>query len=151
MSTALDEGILDSEQRLAAVDRAGLLRSLATAGAQVRESMALAGEVDLPAALAGLRPRAVLVAADPSSAARLTRARGPAAVLRSTGTKDTRPPGCKASRSGPGERAPATTWTPSATRAAVMARPMPLLAPVTMAIFPLSWRSMAARLPVAVR
>lgn len=65
MSTALDESVLGSERRLAAADRTDLLRALATAGAQIRESMALAAEADVPAALAGLRPRAVLVAADP--------------------------------------------------------------------------------------
>jgi hypothetical protein len=63
----LDESVLDSESRLAEYDRAGLLRSVATAGAQVRESLALTAEADLTAALAGLRPRAVLVAADPDA------------------------------------------------------------------------------------
>ena len=67
MSAALDESILDDEDRLADADRGGLLRSLATAGAQVRESLALAAEADLPAALAGVRPRAVLVAVDPAA------------------------------------------------------------------------------------
>lgn len=67
MSLTLDEGLLDSERRLAAVDRAGLLRSLATGGAQVRESLTLSAETDLAAALAGLRPRAALVAADPAA------------------------------------------------------------------------------------
>jgi hypothetical protein len=67
MSSALDESVLEDERRLAEADRSGLLRSVATAGAQVRESMALAAEADLPAALAGIRPRAVLVAADPGA------------------------------------------------------------------------------------
>lgn len=63
----LDESLLDSGARLADADRAGLLRAVATAGAQVRESMALAAEADLAGALAGLRPRAVLVAVDPAA------------------------------------------------------------------------------------
>lgn len=61
----LDESVLESAERLAEVDRGGLLRSLATSGAQIREALALSAEADVPAALAGLRPRAVLVAADP--------------------------------------------------------------------------------------
>jgi hypothetical protein len=67
MSTALDESILDDERRLVEADRTGLLRSVATAGAQVRESMVLATEADVPVALAGTRPRAVLVAVDPGA------------------------------------------------------------------------------------
>jgi glucose/mannose-6-phosphate isomerase len=67
MSTALDESVLDSESRLAEADRPGLLRSVAAAGAQVRESMALSAEADVPAVLAGNRPRAVLLAADPGA------------------------------------------------------------------------------------
>src|SRR5689334_6451810 len=39
-------------------------------------------------------------------------------------------------------RAPATTWAPSPARARVMASPMPLLAPVTTAAFPVRCRSM---------
>jgi glucose/mannose-6-phosphate isomerase len=65
VSTALDESLLGSEQRLAAADRTDLLRATATAGAQVRQSLALSEEAGVPAALAGLRPRAVLLAADP--------------------------------------------------------------------------------------
>ncbi|CAA9283358.1 MAG: hypothetical protein AVDCRST_MAG41-3770 [uncultured Corynebacteriales bacterium] len=68
MSSTLDEALLDSEQRLVAADRTDLLRSLATAGPQIRESMALSAESDVPGSLAGLRPRAVLVAADPVTA-----------------------------------------------------------------------------------
>lgn len=67
MSAALDEEILGSEGRLAEADRAGLLRSLAGGGAQVRESLALSTEAGVTAALAGLRPRAVIVAADPDA------------------------------------------------------------------------------------
>jgi glucose/mannose-6-phosphate isomerase len=62
----LDEGVLDSATRLAEADRDGLLRSVATAGAQVRESLTLADEAGAARALAGLRPRAVLLAADPA-------------------------------------------------------------------------------------
>ena len=67
MSSALDESVLDDERRLAAADRTGLLRSVATAGAQIRESMALSAEADVPAVLSGIRPRAVLVAVDPGA------------------------------------------------------------------------------------
>jgi hypothetical protein len=67
MSTALDESILDSASRLAAADRDGLLRALATAGAQIRESLALTGEADVAGQLGGIRPRAVLLAADPQA------------------------------------------------------------------------------------
>ncbi|HST63800.1 MAG TPA: SIS domain-containing protein [Mycobacteriales bacterium] len=67
MSSTLDESLLDDETRLAEVDRGGLLRAVATAGAQVRESLALAEEAGLAAALAGVRPRAVLVAVDPDA------------------------------------------------------------------------------------
>jgi hypothetical protein len=67
MSAALDESVLGDERRLAEADRSGLLRAVATAGAQVREATALATEADVPAALAGSRPRAVLVAVDPGA------------------------------------------------------------------------------------
>jgi hypothetical protein len=67
MNSALDESVLDDERRLAAADRTGLLRSVATAGAQIRESMALSAEADVPAVLSGIRPRAVLVAVDPGA------------------------------------------------------------------------------------
>jgi glucose/mannose-6-phosphate isomerase len=67
MNSALDESVLDDEATLVAADRTGLLRSVATAGAQVRESMALSAEADVPDALSGTRPRAVLVAADPAA------------------------------------------------------------------------------------
>jgi glucose/mannose-6-phosphate isomerase len=67
MSAALDESILDDEQRLVAADRTGLLWAIAAAGAQVREAMTLAAEAGVPAVLAGARPRAVLLAADPAA------------------------------------------------------------------------------------
>jgi hypothetical protein len=52
---------------------------------------------------------------------------GPAVVVRSTGTKTTRPSVPRAERSGPDERAPATTVAPSSTSARVIAQPIPLL------------------------
>lgn len=67
MSAALDESLLDDERRLIEADRSGMLRAMATAGAQVRESLALAVEAELSAGLAGVRPRAVLVAVDPDA------------------------------------------------------------------------------------
>ncbi|HYT11106.1 MAG TPA: SIS domain-containing protein [Mycobacteriales bacterium] len=65
MKAALDESVLESADRLAEADREGLLRAVATAGAQLRESLTLTAEADLPGHLADLRPRAVLLAADP--------------------------------------------------------------------------------------
>lgn len=67
MSGPLDETLLDSAERLADGDREDLLRGLATAGAQVRESLALAGEADVAGRLGGLRPRALLLSADPAA------------------------------------------------------------------------------------
>jgi glucose/mannose-6-phosphate isomerase len=67
MAAALDDSVLDDPSRLAAADPEGLLRSLATAGAQLREARALAAEADVVGQLAGLRPRSVLVAADPGA------------------------------------------------------------------------------------
>lgn len=67
MSSALNESVLDSAQRLAEADREGLLRAMATSGAQVRESLTLTGEADVAGRFAGIRPRAVLVAADPAA------------------------------------------------------------------------------------
>ena len=68
MNSALDESVLDDERRLAAADRAGLLRAVATAGAQVRESVR-AVDRGRRAGRAGRhgRPRAVLVAVDPGA------------------------------------------------------------------------------------
>jgi glucose/mannose-6-phosphate isomerase len=67
VTSPLDEDVLGSEDGLARADRAGLLRSVATAGAQIRESMTLSAEAEVPSTLTGLRPRAVLVAADPEA------------------------------------------------------------------------------------
>jgi glucose/mannose-6-phosphate isomerase len=60
----LDESVLDAADRLTTADRNGLLRMLATAGAQVRESTQLADESGVESYLAGMRPRAVLVCCD---------------------------------------------------------------------------------------
>lgn len=54
---------LDDEEALAAADRSGMLRALATAGAQVRRSLVAAREAGLPQLGTGERPRAVLIAA----------------------------------------------------------------------------------------
>jgi glucose/mannose-6-phosphate isomerase len=64
MNGVLDESVLDSVDRLAAADRNGLLRVLATGGAQLRESIQLTDESGADAYLADLRPRAVLVCCD---------------------------------------------------------------------------------------
>lgn len=67
MSAALDESVLDDPARLAAADPGGLLRAVATAGAQVREARTRTAEADVVGQLAGLRPRCVLVATDPGA------------------------------------------------------------------------------------
>jgi glucose/mannose-6-phosphate isomerase len=58
----IDESLLDDAARLAAGDPAGMLRAVATAGAQVREAVLHTGEVDLAAATAEGRPRSMVVA-----------------------------------------------------------------------------------------
>jgi glucose/mannose-6-phosphate isomerase len=71
----LDESLLDPAW-LAATERTGPLRALATAGAQIREGLQLADESEVDGYLAGLRPRAVLLCCDPATevAARTVRA-----------------------------------------------------------------------------
>ncbi|MEN3358869.1 MAG: glucose/mannose-6-phosphate isomerase, partial [Mycobacteriales bacterium] len=64
MGAVLDESVLDTADRLTAADRNGLLRMLATAGAQLRESLQLTEESEVDSYLAGVRPRAVLVCCD---------------------------------------------------------------------------------------
>ena len=59
----LDEALLDDAQALAALDSRQTLRSLATAGAQVRHAVDLASEARLERLTGGERPRSVLVAA----------------------------------------------------------------------------------------
>ncbi|GAA0532868.1 SIS domain-containing protein [Paractinoplanes ferrugineus] len=57
-----DESLLDDEKSMLANDPGGMLRATASAGAQVRESAALAAEADLSALADEGRPRAVVVA-----------------------------------------------------------------------------------------
>ncbi|BFU46828.1 SIS domain-containing protein [Krasilnikovia sp. MM14-A1004] len=57
-----DESLLDDEQVMLGNDPGGMLRATASAGAQVRESAALAGETDLTMLEDEGRPRAVVVA-----------------------------------------------------------------------------------------
>ena len=58
----VEEALLNDPSRLLAADPSGMLRALASAGAQVRESAALAAEANLTALADGGRPRAVVVA-----------------------------------------------------------------------------------------
>jgi glucose/mannose-6-phosphate isomerase len=58
----VEESLLDDPDRLAAADPSGMLRALASAGAQVRESAALAAEANLTSIAEEGRPRAVVVA-----------------------------------------------------------------------------------------
>jgi hypothetical protein len=57
-----DEALLDDEKTMLANDPGGMLRATASAGAQVRESAALAAEADLRTLEDEGRPRAVVVA-----------------------------------------------------------------------------------------
>jgi glucose/mannose-6-phosphate isomerase len=57
-----DEALLDDEKSMLANDPGGMLRATASAGAQVRESAALAAEADLSMMADEGRPRAVVVA-----------------------------------------------------------------------------------------
>ena len=58
--TGLDDTLLGDARALAALDTGGVLRSAATAGAQVRSTAQAAQEADL-AALSGHRPRALVL------------------------------------------------------------------------------------------
>ena len=62
MAPFLDEARMDSEEAVAALDSRQTLRGLATAGAQVREGVALATEGGIDRVAGGERPRSVLVA-----------------------------------------------------------------------------------------
>jgi hypothetical protein len=62
-----DPEVLDNPQALATGDRAGLLRALATAGAQVRRATATADEFGVASLRQERPPRAVLVAPDPNA------------------------------------------------------------------------------------
>jgi glucose/mannose-6-phosphate isomerase len=58
----VEESLLNDASRLLASDPSGMLRALASAGAQVRESAALAAEANLSSLADEGRPRAVVVA-----------------------------------------------------------------------------------------
>jgi glucose/mannose-6-phosphate isomerase len=58
----VEEALLDNAEALREADPSGMLRALASAGAQVRESAALAAEANLAALADEGRPRAVVVA-----------------------------------------------------------------------------------------
>jgi glucose/mannose-6-phosphate isomerase len=62
MGGDIDEAVLDDPARLAAGDPGGMLRAVATAGAQVREAVLRTREADLSGVVADGRPRAMLVA-----------------------------------------------------------------------------------------
>src|SRR5665213_1547941 len=62
MSLELDERLLDDPDALAAADLAGMLRTIAGSGAQVREASTLVGEADVES-LSDERPRAVVLSA----------------------------------------------------------------------------------------
>ncbi len=62
MTPPLDEQRIDSDEAIAAGDPRGMLRSLATAGAQIREVTTLALEGGIDRLTGGERPRSVLVA-----------------------------------------------------------------------------------------
>lgn len=63
MSPYIDEALLDDPDELLRKDTRDTLRALATAGAQVRESITLAGEAGIDRVARNERPRSVLVAA----------------------------------------------------------------------------------------
>ncbi|WP_137122239.1 SIS domain-containing protein [Segeticoccus rhizosphaerae] len=63
MAPLFDESSVDDPDRIAERDPHQTLRALATAGAQVREAVTLAGEAGLDRVSSGERPRSVLVAA----------------------------------------------------------------------------------------
>lgn len=62
--TALDDALLDDAAQLADIDRSGLLRAAAGAGAQVRAAAETAAEVGVDG-LAGTRPRALVLLVRP--------------------------------------------------------------------------------------
>jgi glucose/mannose-6-phosphate isomerase len=68
MSLQFDEQLLDDADGLAAADLAGMLRTIAGSGAQVREAATRAAEADVES-LSDERPRAVVLSAVGSSAA----------------------------------------------------------------------------------
>jgi glucose/mannose-6-phosphate isomerase len=62
MASFFDESRVDDDASLAALDSHQTLRALATAGAQVREAIALSEEAGIERVAGGERPRSVLVA-----------------------------------------------------------------------------------------
>jgi glucose/mannose-6-phosphate isomerase len=58
----IDEDVLNDPAHLAAADRSGMLRALATGGAQVRRAVTAAAETDTSRVAGAFRPRAVVVA-----------------------------------------------------------------------------------------
>lgn len=62
MSPFLDEQRIDRDEAIAALDSRGTLRTLATAGAQVRHALELSTEAGIERVNRGDRPRSVLVA-----------------------------------------------------------------------------------------
>jgi glucose/mannose-6-phosphate isomerase len=64
----VDEALLDDPEALASADPGGMLRATASAGAQVRESAALAAEANLTSIAEEGRPRAVVVAGQGTAA-----------------------------------------------------------------------------------
>jgi hypothetical protein len=62
MASYFDESRVDSDEALATLDSQQTLRALATAGAQVREAVALSEEAGIERVGGGERPRSVLVA-----------------------------------------------------------------------------------------
>lgn len=65
----MDEDLLDDQAALLAADRPGLLRALATAGAQVRELSALGDEAGLARLAAGGPPRSLVLVIEPPAVA----------------------------------------------------------------------------------
>ncbi|GLZ50035.1 hypothetical protein Acsp06_62200 [Actinomycetospora sp. NBRC 106375] len=63
----LDDALLSDETRLLAADRDGVLRAVATAGAQVRTTAQATVEAGVPADLDGLRPRALVLLTRPGT------------------------------------------------------------------------------------
>ncbi len=63
----LDDALLSDEPRLLAADHDGVLRAVATAGAQVRATWAAARDAGVPDELAGLRPRALILLTRPGT------------------------------------------------------------------------------------
>jgi hypothetical protein len=73
MPTVLDDTLLDDPTRLAEADSAGLLRAAAMAGAQVRATAEVAGELELAERLDLGRPRALVLIDRPGVSRTLTR------------------------------------------------------------------------------